>query len=72
MSERHVVPRNVCAIIPRPCFEHEARMKPERRRNVADLHPALGPPAHELDFFGVEVRAARHRRRAVVFLDALS
>ena len=36
---------------------------PERRRHVPHLHPALGPPAHELDLLGVEVRAA-HRPRS--------
>ena len=30
------------------------------------LHPAVGPPAQELDLVGGQVLAAHHRRRAIV------
>ena len=43
----------------------------ERGRHVPHLHPALGPPAHELDLLGLQVRAAHDRRRAVVLVDAV-
>ena len=42
-----------------------------RPRQVTHLHPALRPPAHELDFVGAQVRRPHDRRRPVVLLDAL-
>ena len=46
--------------------QHERRVVQERRRHVPHLHPALGPPPHEFDLLGVEMRAARDGRGAVV------
>ena len=43
----------------------------DHRRHVTDLHPSFSLPSQELDVLGVEMRAARHRGRAVVLLHPL-
>jgi len=51
--------------------QHEPRVVSQHCRKVPHLHPALGPPAHELDFLRGEVRAARDSGRTVVLIDAV-
>src|SRR5262249_60372336 len=54
-----------------PVPEHEPGTVSEDGADVADLDPALGPPAHELDLLRVEMLAADHGGRAVLLLEPL-
>jgi hypothetical protein len=53
-----VLPVKVCVSICLAVPKHERRAVRERRRNVPELHPALGAPPHELDIVGVQMLAA--------------
>src|SRR4029453_14861745 len=47
-------------------LQYEARIETKGRRDVPHLHPAVRLPPQILDLVCFEVRASRHRRRAVV------
>ncbi len=49
----------------------ERRVVPQRDREMAHLHPALGAPAHELDLLGLQRLRPHHGRRPVVFVRRL-
>ena len=49
--------------------QDEERAVAKRRREVAQLHPALGPPAQELDLVRRQVLGPHHRGGAVVLLE---
>ena len=51
--------------------QHEPRIVTDGRRHVPHLHPALCLPPQELDLFRRQMRAACHRRRPVVLVDAV-
>src|ERR1017187_6104279 len=52
--------------------QDEPRIMSNDRRDVVNLHPALGLPAHELHFLGGQMLSAHHSRGAVIFLEPLT